>query len=300
MGVSIRTYKHIVDDLEVGGTVRVNHDDCPAGSDTRRRLYLTRTVANPEAIVAYCHNCQEVVYYNDGKHQPYRYAKHQTVPKNVLQVTRELIKPPHVDVRIEDWPVEAQAWAYSNKLNAVLCEHYNIGYDPASDRVYLPRHTWVVNHTYGDLQGYQLRNVEHTRNVPKYLTVQQADEKGYTEIAVSSRDYMFKVCVIVEDYVSGIHVAEAHANCDKQVTVLVNYGTKLSYAVMARAAEWDNIAVWLDNDSDHVKNHADRMVRTMRLMKGDGVIRAIMPETDPKHYTYDGIRDTLGAYTWIQ
>ncbi len=37
------------------GTERVNHDDCPAGTDNKRRLYVTRK--EDGHVVAYCYNC---------------------------------------------------------------------------------------------------------------------------------------------------------------------------------------------------------------------------------------------------
>lgn len=47
-----------IDQLELycqPGTVRRNHDNCPAGTDTKRRLYVTHQSTG--VILGYCHNC---------------------------------------------------------------------------------------------------------------------------------------------------------------------------------------------------------------------------------------------------
>lgn len=42
--------------LGPGTTARTNHDNCPSGEDTRRRLYVTRSDDNT-GLKCYCHNC---------------------------------------------------------------------------------------------------------------------------------------------------------------------------------------------------------------------------------------------------
>lgn len=37
------------------GQIRVNHEDCPAGADFRKRLYIKRI--SPTKVVGFCHNC---------------------------------------------------------------------------------------------------------------------------------------------------------------------------------------------------------------------------------------------------
>ena len=45
---------HYAGCMDVGETVRINHADCEAGEDTRRRLYITM---KPDILLGYCHNC---------------------------------------------------------------------------------------------------------------------------------------------------------------------------------------------------------------------------------------------------
>jgi len=42
--------------IPAGTTIRMNHDACPAGTDTRRRLYVTN---DPKGTLCYCHNCAQ-------------------------------------------------------------------------------------------------------------------------------------------------------------------------------------------------------------------------------------------------
>lgn len=52
-------------EMAVGNTLRFDHIGCPAGEDTRGRLYVKRTSDN--FWVAYCHNCGSPGWY---KHSP--------------------------------------------------------------------------------------------------------------------------------------------------------------------------------------------------------------------------------------
>ena len=59
MTIDLTKYKTVISTIERGETVRINHDPCPSGVDTKRRLYITRVQADPRKVIAYCHNCQD-------------------------------------------------------------------------------------------------------------------------------------------------------------------------------------------------------------------------------------------------
>lgn len=90
-------FVHYGEDLTSGEQIHVNHDKCPAGLDTKRRLYIKRT-EDDRYILAYCHNCSLSGRYSikygavksattkgkaerDGVSTPYR----GTLPKKVQQ-----------------------------------------------------------------------------------------------------------------------------------------------------------------------------------------------------------------------
>ena len=76
MMLDLQHYQQMIDDLEPGETVRYNHTDCPAGEDTRRRLYLTRPHADPTWVLGYCHNCQDSARSGGKKYEQYRNKRH--------------------------------------------------------------------------------------------------------------------------------------------------------------------------------------------------------------------------------
>lgn len=302
MALDLRKYKTQINDLEVGNTVRVNHEDCPAGEDTRRRLYITRPIGDADKVIGYCHNCQDGGGRRTGTHQSYRDQRHTgncTAP--ITKVTDKLYPPPNMIETMSLWPVEAQAWAYANGLTASIALAYGIQFDPSTGRVYLPRYDSLVSYTRGNLQGYQLRNVTPNTRRPKYLTTTLSTDKGFTSVILSEPAApLRKVAVVVEDLLSGIHVAGAfylHENI--AVTAFVNYGTKLNMELMAEVSKSMNVAVWLDNDSAHVCEQADHMRRTINLINPGSAVVRINVEADPKHLEYTDIVDEIENITWL-
>lgn len=305
MAVSLYLYKAVTDDLEPGASTRVNHDDCGAGEDTRRRLYLTRPLANPSVIIAYCHNCQQSAYSRTGEWTDYRDQLHiSNVTLPVSLVKKGFDKPKGMVSDTIDWPVHAQAWAYKGKLDSVLVAKYGIEYDVNSDRVYLPRFKATTHPHVHNLQAYQLRNTDPKKNVPKYLTVCSETDNGYTIMYSSnatppSETESNILVIIVEDYLSGIAITEAYQTHISvlSIHVLVNYGTKINLEALHKAAQYSRVLVWLDNDSDHIKEQAETMARTVRLMSSDAEVGTDLTHSDPKHYTNDDLRNTIDE--WI-
>lgn len=285
--MNLTNYKHIIDDIEPGETVRINHTDCSAGEDTRRRLYLTRTMANPEVTVAYCHNCQEGSKTVDSGFTSYRSSRHGSLPSSAPTVVDQIVEPPGLVVDLSMWPIEARAWAIKNHLKNEDVQKYRIGHDPSTNRVYLPRYEKVTTNGVYDLIGYQLRKVDES-NGPKYLTVAKDGTPSFS--VLHSRGVARNKCVIVEDLLSGIAVVNAHD--DQDMAAIVIYGTKIDLEAMHHASHYAHTLVWLDNDSTHVVDQARQMLKTIKLMGGTGGYRC--EGTDPKHETRDEIRKWCG------
>lgn len=290
MSISLQDYRTLVDELKPGETMRVDHNGCDAGEDTRRRLYLTRVMADPTKVIGYCHNCAEGGIISDGTYQPYRDKRHNHPFTTQIQktVVQDLQPPQHMLPRLSTWPVYAQAWAMKNKLTPPMLASYGIEYDPTSDRVYLPRYRAVDTRAktaiVKELRGYQLRLCEGKGS--KYITVVGQDDKGYT--IISATPQLSTDLVIVEDYVSGIHIAEAFKNT-QPLDILVNYGVKINALAVAEAAKYDNVVIWLDNDSHHVISQAKHYARTIELYSGREVALVDADRSDPKHYDGDKI-----------
>ncbi|KKL85661.1 hypothetical protein LCGC14_1952520 [marine sediment metagenome] len=302
MGLNLQPYLIDIEDIEIGDTLRIDHDDCPAGTDTRRRLYITRPQSNPTSVVAYCHNCQEGGYHITGQHSSFRRTRHENQPlTNVHEVNDHMTTPPNLLKNLTAWPMLAQAWAYKNKLDSDLGRTYGIAYDPSSDRVYLPRYDWMsmdqkgTDGHFGSLTGYQLRNVDPKSKRPKYYTVVTHDDPGYTLLkADRNGDNSPTRAVLVEDYISGMHIIAATAHGPLNTIVVVNYGTKVNLPALYSCAQVGHAVVWLDNDSDHVREQADQMARTINMINSQCLVRVIESRSDPKHYVPDTIRNILG------
>ena len=301
LGIPLKPYQPITDNLEPGATARVNHEPCSAGEDTRRRLYLTRPLANPDVIIAYCHNCQEQGYTKAGNWQSYRNELHDDshIGTQTTKVIESFSKPLGMIGEMRDWPIHAQAWAYKGKLDSVLVPQYGIKYDVSSDRVYIPRFVSLTDsHSHG-LQAYQLRNTDPTKNGPKYLTVCSETDNGFTTMCHHpghcDESHMI---VIVEDYLSGIAITEAYKNSTHtHIHTIVNYGTKINLEALHKASQYPRTLVWLDNDSHHVNEQSKVMARTIRLMDSDVQVCIELNNTDPKHYISADIRHEIDA--WI-
>ena len=272
----LRDYQSEIDRLEVGATARLNHIHCPAGTDTRQRLYLSRPHSDPTVVLAYCHNCQEGDIFRGSQWETYRTFAHKGdggIPA-VRQVITHQGPPENLVFRPENWPTQATAWRIDQRLSADQCQYHSIAYYPTHNRIYLPIFNRMMGNE-GNLVGYQLRHL--LGKGPKYLTSTPQDWQGYTILDPLGSDYQYTF--IVEDFASGIHIRHAHPHN----RVIVNYGTKINLEALNAACNGRPVIVWLDNDSDHVREQAQTMARTLKLMTNEPVLVEDQ-HTDPKKY----------------
>jgi len=185
-----------------------------------------------------------------------------------------------------------------NKLDFDVTTKYGIAFDPSTNRVYLPRYNEVsyLTGVKGKLVGYQLRDT--VGQGPKYLTVQLREEESLTIITA---DFVKdSVCaVVVEDLVSGIHIAKAAAKNNAPLDVYVNYGVKVNNYLLYQLKDMEHITVWLDNDSQHVINQAKHILRTAGLFAPTASLHRVEDYSDPKHYSTDKIIKIMDE-AWIQ
>jgi len=273
-----------IDDLERGETKRVNHTNCTAGEDTRRRLYLTRPASSPALVVAYCHNCTDKGVFHGEGHTSYRRDKDLTIVVPDKQVP--FAPPNHMEPDPSLWPGEATVWRIEKKLSKAQCQRACIQYDPSTHRIFLPQYD-IVNGSgsprHGtELLGYQLRSIDGLG--AKYLSAQKDGEvKPYTRIRAGAHQRI----ILVEDLASGLAVARATMH-----SVLVNYGVKVVPETLYKNINCDKFIVWLDNDSPHVKDQAIHISRTWAMIHGKEH-RTIDRYDDPKNYNEDDIRGIL-------
>jgi hypothetical protein len=154
--------------LSVGDQTNLNHQDCPAGQDTKKRLYVRRT---NEGYVWYCHHCSQGGFQRGGTRSIH---KKEVAPSAVSL-------PADFDPNHTNWPewakdFQIQGWGFSGRMGRVVIPVYGSG----------------------ELLGYQARAAPGQQ--PKYLT----KGKGLVYKVLKNRP---SIC-IVEDALSAERVGE--------------------------------------------------------------------------------------------
>jgi len=268
-----------VDEIDTGETIRVNHSDCPAGEDTRRRLYITK---KPDVALAYCHNCGRSTSKYIAHRDRYRTTK-VTAPKPAIYTEPNALNfSKAADGNKVDIPAEANGWRLENKLTKQNCTTYGIQYDITNDGIILPFVGMGATNN-----GHQLRPLN--RYGAKYINFIK-DEKEELGGVIEGVDPVHDEIVIVEDYISGVHVAMAG------FAAYVNYGVQVKpsklYELIKRNAS--AYVVWLDNDNEVVNQRASDMRNILTMYAGHtNQIRKVADQVEPKHHDATAIVDIV-------
>lgn len=289
-----RAWQPVLDDLEPGDTVRINHTTCEAGEDTRKRLYFSRPVGSGDRVLGYCHNCQKGgSFYAEGD---YRIDFSTHFHAEDVSSTDEF-KIPKMEVIKSEWPREAKQWLYQYGISDAISTWAEIAYIPATHRMYLPiyEHMKLTDHeaTISYYKGYQTRRLWTKGKRPKYDTsLIDAHQTMDTIMEYTPDDTIFGdyKSVIVEDFLSGLRILQFAKENDFSVEILVNYGTKINVEAIAKLS--GEIFVWFDNDNAHVCNQASKLARTASLITKKPV-QTILEVSDPKAQSYETIGDKL-------
>ena len=287
------------DEFQHGETRRFNHTRCEAGEDTRERLYLTRPANTPNILLGYCHNCQESGVLTLGNE---RFRDDVTKTQPTVECIDTVEEPASIVFNTKDWPGKATAWRYTNNMNLDMTNNYGIGYDSETSRIYLPMFSTMhltrdpLTHTRGTLVGFQLRNLgDH--GVKYYKSLTPGMPHSTVIQAVGVQNDSVTIAVVVEDYISGLHIAEQLIETGYGFKILVNYGTQVDAGALCRLGEFDQGVVWLDNDNDHVREQAQNMMRTMKLLNPVST-EVVNLRKDPKHCTAQIIKNEV--LQWIR
>jgi hypothetical protein len=285
--IDMSDYSLHFEDIMRGETLRLNHDDCSAGEDTRRRLYLTRPASSPEVVVGYCHNCQSSGVYRDDANQ---YRDFNKKEKKELREPVAFEIPAQMDADPDDWPSIAHVWRMEKRLSRDFCQRYGIQYDPASHRMYVPKRSvcYVDGHYAtldSELLGYELRRLDGEG--AKYLSAVAYEEVVPSTIVTHPNFYPNTgPIVIVEDLASAVAIALAGWPS------LCNYGVKVDLDKLWSIKDYNCAVVWLDNDSEHVEEQAMNMARTWHIISGNSV-RTELQHSDPKTLKTEAIKGLM-------
>ena len=264
MGIYLKNYERLIAGMERGETCRVNHDGCPAGMDTKERLYLTRPAASPNMVLAYCHNCQGSAVLSE-KHEKYRDYREHDDPVS----TPTLFNVPHsLEYSVDRWPTIAQKWRIEKGFTEEQCVDLRIAYDTATHRIYLPQYERVAHRmASGNLLGYQLRLLEGRG--AKYLTASANGESPSTVFHIKTSGVsVVDLAFIVEDLASGNALANTLWYLEIPSKVLVNYGVKVTPKVIQRVKNFRQGVVWLDNDGEQIRYQAEQITKVWSMLSG--------------------------------
>lgn len=254
------------------GTGRVNHDNCTAGIDTRRRLYVTRKEDN--SVVAYCHNCGF-----SGFSRSTRRHRVVRIPRPPEEVKEKIAMPKGIITDTKRWPPEMKDYLKKCHVNLTTAGDYGICYDAQDKRMIIPK-------LYeGELVMFQSRRL-FDDGTPKYLTYKE--EHGYLHEPMQLRRSVVasNTCIITEDVISAIRCAELG------FTAVPLMGTNLPVdVVLTLRREYATIVVWLDNDGVGVNRIRDEIVRILAVT-GLTVVTVSMYK-DPKYINKKDLNEIL-------
>lgn len=202
--------------------IHVNHDDCPAGVDTKARLYIKRA---PDGVMFYCHHCGSKGYYR-LKDVLYRASEIVSLEDAVKETDYGTLldelsagvyyKP------LAEWSPEARLWWASYGFTEEDAQAFDVQF--YADRV------WLCTEGGKLFQGRGFHN-------PKYITLGDKDTCIYYVNSVSNK------YIVVEDLLSTYKVYKAGGNAVCLLGTTLNNKTKSFLATRALG-----ITIWLDDD----------------------------------------------------
>lgn len=260
--------------IEKGTKIRVNHNTkyCNGESNCLQIRRLRNGV-----IGAKCFRC--------GRWGTYKHDKDVDLPvnvngrwfKNILYegvTNEEIFLPLDLELKWDNWPVEARSFLRHARIDEVVSFVRNIGYSPSLGKVILPLYEYSDDKNQqiigSKLIGYQLRRVFKDDKAPKYTT--RKSVKNYFAHSHKTDS----VCVVVEDYLSFIR-------CSKFVSTVCLFGTSMSHAVVKALSTYDKVIIFLDNDNNIVKRQQMEMQRELENWIDD--VKILSSDKQPKEYT---------------
>lgn len=273
-------------------TVRMNHDDCPAGQDTRQRLYITRTTDN--TFLAYCHNC-------GGK--DWRRA---AATRHIHADAEDSESVPDITGNKLDKMRHAlgSVFRLSSFITKDFIDIYVPGTQRAMDKLYVnnielahvEQQGWVLGTDFDNNEclAFPCDEAGYKWQVWKFLP----DEDGKRVLAVGGapEPYIYNpndspVLVIVEDRLSGIKIAQAGFSS------LCLHGIRGldSPDYHALTMMYDTFVVWLDNDVLPAKKASSEIASTLKMLADD--VHVVDDCTDPKYYHEDEIDNIIKRVT---
>ncbi len=220
-----------IDVLKSMEQVNINHDECSAGTDTKKRLYVKRVEdGRNNTYLFYCHHCgnRGSLKY-DGLRRIEEIAKETTatVKSSAVELLTELNKYRHGVFTIDFWSLDAKLWWYKYNLDKDDAIRHCVQYNDVDDRLWLE----VAD---GLWQG---RGFGDAAKKMKYYTV---GDITASKVFVKNKR---STVMLVEDVVSAYKCAKAGIN------VLPLLGTTLRPHHLSLVKGYDRVIIYMDNDT---------------------------------------------------
>lgn len=267
----METYLHVSYCFGATSIIHVNHEDCPAGTDTKKRLYIKAT---PDAFLYYCHHCQMRGYYRvkDKTHRISDVLEAEERIEETGVTNTAMLQSLNDGVGINDldkWPTAVKLWWLSYELDQKIATQNHV--------------QWLQGRLWLGAQGncWQGRLFVDDWSGPtsKYLTIKQNDDLR-PEWNVGN----FNTVVLVEDIVSAykIHAAGYNSMC--------MMGCKVSDRLIPHITKYSDVVVWFDEDDAGFTGSLQAVRQLSPLCK----VRRITNK-QPKETPFRIIKETIDA-----
>lgn len=228
----------ILKTMSVGEQIKVNHEGCTAGLDTKKRLYIKRV---PSGGVAYCHHCNQSGFVRELTADGTKLRKwlFDKPDGDIIRVTRGARMGLQADL----------VWTNPEHCSPLLwLRRYHI--DGQKENGYFQTNGKDLVLPIADAGGRTVGNqIRSFSGGPKYLTNYAlgaaCDSSWFVVKEIDSR-----VLVITEDYTSAYRVFR---DCNVDSVALLRTSASESLLRTIRYKDYNRIIIWLDPDEAGIK-----------------------------------------------
>jgi len=279
-----------------GGTVRISHLSCPAGKDTRNRLYLKAPTKPGNVLLWYCHNCGEGGAFKTTLHPaghaffPTPRASLEADISSIMAAGLPITDEVYEETKVHDYLSVRTKWCAHSSIPEML-EVARIVYNPSEQTL-----LWPAGGNRQDVKLFacQERKLVTPLRGPKVITHKQ-DEHSRLGRLMQNNETNGTV-VIVEDWLSAMAIYWS----TPATAAYCLYGTHCTVddLLNLKGMGYRDLVVWLDNDSELVKQKARQIAKRATLL-GMGA-RLDLLSADPKYAAIGLLKRGFHEYTEIR
>lgn len=275
--IPFRDFVSYGEDLNAGEQIHVNHTNCPAGEDHRRRLYIKRT-EDDRNILAYCHNCSLSGNYRLDFGTVRSHKAKGTLTGSGTGSIDPTTLPRSYTLDQKKWDSKQRTWINRYGITTLEQKEYKIGADTYTGKVILPVYRE------GLLLGYQERYLGDDADEPKYKT--NTTEKPLFWYSGDYKATLQSSICIVEDVLSGIKVA-------RFMPSLALMGSNMSdkHLAFILRNNFDKFIVFLDDDNRQIKLNQLKIKAELAQFGDVKLITGV--NKDPKACSNDELEELL-------